>query len=58
MPIKISKSQKIKDRQTGKMVTTHHYAKCTSIEELHDLITKESTKANEQGYGKPSTTLQ
>tara|TARA_R110000803_G_scaffold159882_1_gene223913 strand:+ start:222 stop:350 length:129 start_codon:yes stop_codon:yes gene_type:complete len=27
------------------MVTTHHYAKCTSIEELHDLIAKESTKA-------------
>jgi len=44
MPIKISKSQKIKDRQTGKMVTTHHYAKCTSIEELHELIAKESTK--------------
>mgnify|MGYP003112467884 FL=1 len=44
MPIKISKSQKVRDRQTGKVVTTHHYAKCTSIEELHDLIAKESTK--------------
>ena len=44
MPTKISKSQKVRDRQTGRVVTTHHYAKCTSIEELHDLIAKESTK--------------
>ena len=44
MPIKISKSQKVMDRQTGRVSTTHYYAKCTSIEELHDLIAKESTK--------------
>jgi len=44
MPIKLNKSQKVRDRHTGRVVTTHHYAKCTSIEELHELIAKESTQ--------------
>ena len=44
VPIKIKKSQKIKDKKTGKDVTTHYYAKCATIEELHELIVKENTK--------------
>ena len=44
MPIKIKKSEQVADRQTGKVTTTHHYAKCASVEELHELIAKESTK--------------
>ena len=44
VPIKIKKSQKIRDKNTGKNVTTHYYAKCATIEELHQLIASESTK--------------
>ena len=38
MPIKIKKSEQVADRQTGKVTTTHHYAKCASVEELHELV--------------------
>ena len=44
VPIKIKKSQKIKDKKTGKDVTTHYYAKCATIEELHQLIANERTQ--------------
>jgi len=44
MPIKISKSQKVTDRQTGRVSTTHYYAKCTSTKELKDMIDNPSTK--------------
>ena len=44
MPIKISKSQKVIDRQTGRVNTSHYYAKCTSTKELKDMIDNPSTK--------------
>ena len=44
MPIKISKSQKVRDRQTGRVSTTHYYAKCTSTKELKDMMDNPSTK--------------
>ena len=44
MPIKINKSQKIRDRQTGRISISQYYAKCTSTKELKDMIDNPSTK--------------
>jgi len=44
MPIKIKKSEKIRNKQTGRTSITHYYAKCATTKELQDMIDNSSTK--------------
>jgi len=45
MPTKIKKSEKIRSRETGKISTTHYYARCATTTELENMIDSSSTKA-------------
>ena len=45
MPIKIKKSEKIRNKQTGRTSITHYYAKCTTTTELQNMIDNSLTKA-------------
>ena len=44
MPTKIKKSEKIRNKQTGRTNITHYYAKCTPTIELQNMIASDSTK--------------
>ena len=44
MPIKLTKSQKVKDKKTGKMVTEHDYLKTAALSELMELLEKDNFK--------------
>ena len=44
MPTKIKKSEKIRNKQTGRTSITHYYAKCTPTTELQNMIASDSTK--------------
>lgn len=44
MPTKIKKSEKIRNKQTGRTSITHYYAKCATNKELQDMINNSSTK--------------
>ena len=45
MAIKLKQSVRIKNKQTGKMITEHYYLKCMSIKEIQEYI--------ESSYAKP-----
>ena len=44
MPIKFKPSQDIRDRNTGRITTTHFYMKSTPLKELLEAYTKSSTQ--------------
>ena len=44
MPTKIKKSEKIRNKQTGRTSITHYYAKCTPTTELQNMIASDYTK--------------
>ena len=44
MPIKLTASQKIRDRVNGKTTTEHYYLKCMTLKELNDYIESSSAK--------------
>ena len=44
MPIKIKKSEKIRNKQTGRTSITHYYAKSATTTELQNMIESDSTK--------------
>lgn len=44
MPMKYKKSQKIRDKNTGKTVTEHFYVKQLMNSQLKDLLVSASTK--------------
>jgi hypothetical protein len=44
MPIKLKQSEKVRNKQTGKVITEHFYIKCASKKDLVALLDNEYTK--------------
>ena len=44
MPTKIKKSEKVRNKKTGKIITEHFYIKCASKKDLVALLDNEYTK--------------
>ena len=44
MPTKLKKSEKVRNKQTGKVIVEHFYIKCVSKKDLVALLDNEYTK--------------
>ena len=44
MPTKIKRSEKVRNKKTGKIITEHFYIKCANKKDLVDLLDNEYTK--------------
>ena len=44
MPTKLKKSEKVRNKQTGKVTVEHFYIKCASTKDLVALLDNEYTK--------------